>query len=196
MIKSYVVALLMVLIVVSGCSMPATKIYSLAIPEEKAVPAARPDASVNITLHAPRYLSQSYIAYRNSPYEIEISKYSRWDAPPSDLVRESFREALPASGIFKEVKTSPVSPDGFYTLEINLKRFERSDEGETSFGLLVFEAKLLSPAGRELYSDTVSKKVRLEEKSFLALAKGLSEALSDGISDIKTGTGKAVAGPK
>jgi uncharacterized lipoprotein YmbA len=189
-------AMLMAMILLISCSMPGTKIYSLAVPEEKAVSGRQTDASLNVTVHSTRYLGQSYIAYRTSPYQIDLSRYSRWDMPPADLVRDAFRDAFSVAGLFKEVKASVVTPGGFYHLDINLKRFERSDEGEISSCQLLFEVKLRSPEGNEIYKETISKKVRLQDKGFPNLAKALSSALAEGIEQSQSGIARAMTGVK
>ncbi len=192
--RLFIVAFAMLLL--AACSMPGTKIYSLAVPEEKGVAGGQTDAQVNITVRSPRYLGQSYIAYRTSPYQIEMSRYSRWDMPPVDLVRDAFRDAFSAAGLFREVRTSVVTPGGFYTLDINLKRFERLDEGETSSGHLLFEVKLRSPEGNEVYKETIAKTVRLEDKGFPNLARALSSALAEGIGQIQSGISRTIPGMK
>lgn len=168
----------------AACTMPETKIYSLSLPAGKGND-VRTDASINVLVQAPRYLTQSYIAYRTSPYQLQISRYSRWDAAPDDMVRDAFRDTLSALEVFSEVKASPIMPPGSYGLEINLRRFERSDNGEESFGELVFDISLISPEGKELYHNTVTKSRKLEDRSFLSLAKALSASLSEGINEVK-----------
>lgn len=190
----FIVAVAVLLL--TSCSMPGTKIYSLAVPEEKTVSGRQTEASVNVTVHSTRYLAQSYIAYRTSPYQIELSRYSRWDMPPVDLVRDAFRDGLSAAGLFREVKASLVTPGGFYNLDINLKRFERLDEGESSSCQLLFEVKLRSPEGNEVYKETISKSVRLEDKGFPTLAKALSTAVAEGIGQSQSGIARAMTGTK
>jgi len=189
-------AAILAMILLISCSMPGTKIYSLAVPEEKTISGGQTDASVNVTVHSPRYLGQSYIAYRTSPYQIDLSRYSRWDMPPVDLVRDAFRDGLSASGSFREVKASVFTPGGYYNLDIYLKRFERLDEGETSSCQLLFEVKLRSPEGNEVYKKTISKTVRLEDKGFPSLAKALSSALAEGIGQSQSGIVSAISGAK
>jgi hypothetical protein len=99
-------------------------------------------------------------------------------------VKEEFRNRLLSSGIFKEVRKSAVLPEGFYAGEVDLKKFERYDEANESFGILAFALKLHSPEGKEIYSTEVSRKVRLEDKTFLSLSKGLSNALSESIREV------------
>lgn len=170
---------------ISACTMPETNIYSLYLPVEKVTTNAKSDASVVIRIHSPRYLAQSYIAYRYSPYQLEISRYSKWESPPGDMVKEAFKDSLSVTGLFKEVRVLNTISGEFYLLEINLKRFEGSDTGNDSFGELVFDVNLFSPDGRELYIGTISKKVKLDERGFLSLAKGLSSALSEGIEEVR-----------
>ncbi|MBA4371406.1 MAG: hypothetical protein C0402_00945 [Thermodesulfovibrio sp.] len=184
------------MLILASCSMPGTKIYSLAVPEEKTVAAGQFETAVNLTVHATRYLGQAYIAYRTSPYQLELSRYSRWDMPPVDLVRDSFRDALSAAGPFREVRASVVTPGGFYNLDINLKRFERFDEGEISYGHLLLEVRLRSPEGKEIYKETISKTVRMEDRGFANLAKALSGALHEGTGQIQAGIARAMTGLK
>ena len=168
-----------------ACSMPETKIYSIYVPIESKTVNGKTDNSVTIVVHAPRYLTQPYIAYRESPYQLKISKYSKWDASPNEIVRVGFKDSLSSTEIFQEVRISNTVPKGFYSLTVNLKRFERYDEGKDSFGELVMDVDLLSPDARELYRSSISKRVRLDDQSFLSLAKGLSNALAEGISEVR-----------
>ena len=184
------------LMLCASCSMPQTKIYSLVMPEEKPLPSASSGAPLNISVSSPRYLKQSYIAYRTSPYQTEISRYSRWDGPPDDLVRGAFRDALAASGLFREVRVSPAAPSGYNTLEIDLKRFEREDEGDASFARLLIVVRLRAEDGKELFVDTFSRKVRLPDRTFPELARALSEALSGDIAQTKNAIAEAMKGVK
>jgi len=178
--------------------MPETKIYSLNMPDTSSssysksekerlsdVTNVKADSSIMIRVSSPRYLSQAYIAYRSSPYQLEVSRYSKWESPPNLMVKEAFKDSLSSTGLFREVRAANTVYDGFYLLDINLKRFERSDDGNDSFADLVFDVNLVSPDGMELYRSTVSKKVKLDERSFLSLARGLSSALSEGIGEVR-----------
>jgi uncharacterized lipoprotein YmbA len=175
----------------SACSMPETKIYSIYLPAVSAPPdimKAKADETISrsvvILMNSPRYLSQPYIAYRNSPYQLEISRYSKWESPPGDIVKEAFKNFLTSSGAFKEVRASNVVPVGFYTFEINLKKFERYDQGNDSYGELDYDIKVYSPESKELYRVTVLKKFKLGNSTFLCLAEGLSSALSESIKEV------------
>lgn len=177
--------LIYVLAIISlvACTIPETRIFSIYIPSGKEVSNPGGGESVAIMVSSRRYLSQPYIAYRNMPYELGISKYSKWEAPPDEIVGEAFTNSLMAAGSFRDVRRSGIVPRGFYSLRINLRRFERSEEGNDFFGVLALDISLFSPDGSELLRDTVSKKVKLDDKSFLGLAKGLSSALGDAVED-------------
>jgi len=179
-----------------ACSMPETKIYSIYVPIESKTVNGKTDNSVTIVVHAPRYLTQPYIAYRESPYQLKISKYSKWDASPSEIVRGGFKDSLSSTEIFQEVRISSAVPRGFYSLRVNLKRFERYDEGKDSFGELVMDVDLLSPDARELYRGSISKRVKLDDQGFLSLAKGLSSALAEGISEVRSNVIQSLANIK
>jgi len=170
----------------SACTMPDTKIYSLYVntASEKSVQGEISDRSVAVLVNSSRYLSQSFIAYRTSPYELEISKYSKWEASPQEMFRVLAKNYLSSTGIFKEVRASNVVPEGFYTLEVDLKRFERDDRGTDSYGELTFDYSLYSPDGVMLYRGSISKEVKLESKTFLNLAKGLSSMLEQTVKEV------------
>jgi uncharacterized lipoprotein YmbA len=177
------VASVLSVVFLSACTMSHTRIYSLSLPAVKEMPHAGAVASVNVLLHSPRYLDQPYIAYRISPYELEISNASRWDLSPADMVKGAIKDSLSSSGFFSVIRTSPFTPPGFYQCEVNLRRFERLDKGNDSFGELDFEITFLAPEGRILYRNSLSKEAKLDDRSFLSLAKYLSEALSQGVDE-------------
>lgn len=179
----------------AACSMPETKIYSLYMPAEKISTNKKTGASIVVLVDSPRYLLQPYIAHRTSPYQLSISRYSKWDATPSRSVRDAFKEALSSTGMFKEVRAAHAAPAGYYSLKISLKKFELLDIEGGPFGELDFDASFLSPEGAELYNCSVSRRVKLEDKTFLSLAKGLSEALRDEITHISNHVINAFASP-
>jgi uncharacterized lipoprotein YmbA len=176
--------------VITACTMPNTRIYSLYMPysqPSRNAGATRSYASLAVLVNAPKYLAQPYIVYRSSPYQMEISRYSRWESSPRDMVRSVFQDSLSATGCFKSVRADGVIPDDSCVLEINLRKLERSDEGDRAFAVLEFDAVLNSPGGAELYRATISKKSSLSDSSFLSLAKGLSGLLSEAVSEVKNG---------
>lgn len=186
---------LLLIVFLASCAMPETKIYSLNMltppPSGKVGMGGFSDATVAVLISSPRYLTQPYVAYRTSPYQLAISRYAKWDSPPDELVRDAFRDAL-ASTLFKDVRTSNFVPSGSYSLKISLKRFERSDEGDLSFAEVAFDVSLLSPEGKNLYQNSIAKKIKLEDRSFLSLAKGLSSALVEGTEEARSNIAKAL----
>jgi uncharacterized lipoprotein YmbA len=191
--KKTVVFLLIVFL--SSCAMPETRIYSLNMSnpssgkEDSGETGTKANAAVVVTVSSPRYLSQPYIAYRSSPYQLAVSKYSKWDSPPDELVREAFKDSLLSTRMFGEVRTSHIVPGGFYSLKVNLRRFERLDDGDLSFGEVVFDVSFLSPDGVSLYGESYKGRTKLEDRSFLSLAKGLSSTLGEGVRE----TGENIA---
>lgn len=183
--------LFLIILFIGSCSMPETKIYSLYIPTKRiSHENIRVDSPFSIVVHSPRYLSQPYIIYRKSPYELEISRYSKWDVSPEERIRELFRETIIYIGMFKDVRTSRRILEGFYNLKIELKKFERSEEENNFFADLLFEVILISPQGNELLRETISKRHKLDDRTFLSLAKGLSLCLEDGVKDVMNHLGR------
>jgi uncharacterized lipoprotein YmbA len=189
--------LLLLLLCIGACAMPETRVYSLYLSmDREGTIYPKGDASIAVMINSPRYLTQPYIVYRKSPYQFEISRYSKWEASPNEMLRRVFKDTLSYTQRFKEVKAINIVPDGFYSLKINLKRFEKSDTGNDSFGELVFDVQLLSPDGKELYQHSISKRTKLEDRSFLSLAKGLSSALSEGVDEVRDNIDRSLKGNK
>jgi len=177
--------------------MPETRVYSLYLSKDReGTIHPKGDASIAVMINSPRYLTQPYIVYRKSPYQFEISRYSKWEASPNEMLRRVFKDNLSSTQRFKEVKVINIVPEGFYSLKINLKRFERSDTGNDSFGELVFDVQLLSPDGKELFQNTISKKSKLDDRTFLSLAKGLSGALQEGVDEVRDNIDRSLKGNK
>ena len=182
---------LLLIVFIASCAMPETRIYSLNMPAEKKMPAVSADATVTVLVSSPRYLSQPYMAYRTSPYQLAISRYAKWDSSPDEMVRDAFKDTL-SSGLFKDVRTSSFVPAGSYALKVDLKRFERLDEGDLSYAEIALDVSLLSPEGTNLYQNSITKKIKLEDRSFLNLAKGLSSALGEGTEEVRGGISKTL----
>ena len=179
--------LLLSIFLFTACSMPETKIYSLSLPAERKLNDTMAGVSVNVRVQSPRYLSQQYIAHRTSPYQLEISKYSKWELSPLEMVREAFVDAFYSRGTSKEVKILNIIPAGYYAVDIKLRRFERTDSVIGAFGEVDFDVNVLSPDGKELYRKTIARKVALERKDNVSLAEALSAALSDAVDETMTG---------
>jgi uncharacterized lipoprotein YmbA len=171
---------------ISSCSIPETKIYSLYIPIEQKQAEIKSNKQISIHIESPKYLSQPYIAYRKNLYQLEISRYSKWESSPVELVSNTVRESLSAERMFKDVTISNAFQNGMYNLTIDLKQFERYDEENETYGMIAMNIVLFDPSGKELFRDTISERISLNEKSFLSLAKHFSKTLSEGIDKIQT----------
>jgi uncharacterized lipoprotein YmbA len=176
----------------AACTMPATKIYSLYFPKEEKTPQKTSGITLSLSVASARYLAQPYIAYRTSPYQLELSGYAKWEAAPAEMVRDAFRHSFEASGLFKEVRTSHFPPQDAYALEIYVRRFERLDAEGGPYGDLAFDARIFSPGGKELYRGEFSRKFRLQNGSFLSLAKALSTGLLETMDEVKGQVAKVI----
>ncbi len=174
-------------LLIAACSMPETRIYSLHLPADNNKAQARQQAMITIRVQSPRYLAQPYIAHRLSPYQLDISRYAKWDSAPVEMIREIFRDSL--SGVYQDVRASNLAAEGSFVLNINLKRFERVDD---SYAELAFDAVLYSAEGRELYHIKEQKKVKLDTMDPAGVAKGLSAALSESVREVLAGLGSKI----
>jgi uncharacterized lipoprotein YmbA len=189
--------LLLLLLCIGACAMPETRVFSLYLPFDRGKTIyPKGDASIAIMINSPRYLTQPYIVYRKSLYQLEISRYSKWDVSPHERLSEVFKDALSSVQPFKEIRVMNIVPDGFYSLKINLKRFERADMGNDSFSELVLDVSFISPEGKELYQNSISKRTKLEDRSFLSLAKVLSGALAEGVEEVRDNIDRFLKGNK
>jgi uncharacterized lipoprotein YmbA len=182
--KTYMTVLLILLC--ASCTMPQTKIYSLALKSEVAPSKITTGAGVDIVVRSPQHLAQPYIGVRTSPYQLVISRYSKWDSSPAEIVREAFSESLSGTRMFREVRVSRSVPRDYYALVIHLGKFERLDLAEGSFAELAFDVRFLSPEGVELYRDSFSTRMPLEDRSFLQLAEALSKGLSEELGNVQS----------
>ena len=190
-----ILSILFLLFSIGACAIPETRIFSLYLPLDRGKTVyPKGDASVAILVHSPRYLAQPYIVYRKSPYQLEISRYSKWDISPQEKLGEAFKDALSSVQPIKEIRVMNIVPAGFYSLKINLQRFERSDVGNDSFGELVLDVRFISPEDKELYQNSISKRTKLEDRSFLSLAKGLSGALAEGVEEVRDSIDRSLKG--
>lgn len=169
-------------LLMAACSIPETRIYSLHLPPDNNKAQVRKQAMITLRVQSPRYLAQPYIAHRVSPYQLDISRYAKWDSAPVEMVREVFRDSL--SIVYQDVRAANLAPEGSFVLNINLKRFERVDD---SYAELAFDAVLYSPEGKELYHIQKQKKVQLDTNDLAGVAKGLSAALSESVREVLAG---------
>lgn len=182
---------LLLILAFSGCAMPATKIYTLNLRPEAPAQQKIHDATVAVVVTSPRYLSQPYIVYRNSTYQLDISRYAKWQDPPDDMLRDAFKEYL-ARTLFREVRTPGIHQDGIYLLNIDLRHFERRDEGDAFYAEVAFEAIFHSPQGEILFQHGFERRTRLQDRSFAGLAKELSLSLGEGINEVKKKLAKSM----
>jgi ABC-type uncharacterized transport system auxiliary subunit len=168
--------------------MSETKIYNLYMPQNENTPVKSASKhKLAILIDAPRHLSQPYISSRTSPYQIVISKYSKWDASPSEILKNAVLENMNSLGLFGEIRFPTIAPQGFYALKLTLKSFERNDFTAVPTGEIFFTAFLYAPDGTEVYRNVFAQKLTLENKNFDSLAKGLSAALTDCMKELRNG---------
>jgi len=175
--------------VLTSCtSVPATSIYTLDLPvAEKQMSPNAEDPSLAVHVRSPRYLAQPFIAMRTSPYELDISRFSKWDRPPDELIAEAVRDTIAQTGKFKEVEVYHMPPGGTYVLDLNLRQFELSKEGASSHALFALDVTLTSPAGDEVFSAQYSYDEAFASGGLQRLAEKLSASIEDALNKTRTG---------
>jgi len=174
----------------SVCSIPDSKIYTLQTLEEfkrdKVLNEKSFKHSLNIIVDSPRYLTQPYIVTRYSDYQIEIARYSKWETNPKDILSKRIKEVLESLDLFREVTLNDNTTDEAYLMRLDLKRFEMLHYGRDYYGEITVDIDFISPEGKRVYADRLSKRIKLKDDSFTELAKELSNALNEIIETIKT----------
>ncbi len=167
-----------VLLVSAACSMPETKIYSLNMGDSASPsqPVIVP-VSLSVSVESPRYLDQPYIASRTSPYQLDISRYARWESSPADMTRDAFRDGF--GPFVSTVRLSRIRLSGHHTLQVTLRRFELFRSPEGARGHLAMDIKALSPDGEELYQRSIEELIPIPAgDAYISLAKELSDMLA------------------
>jgi hypothetical protein len=100
------------------------------------------------------------------------------------MLRDALKDLL-SNTLFKEVRTPGIPQEGVYGLNINLRHFERWDEGDASYAKVAFETTFLSPQGKLLFQHSFERITRLEDRRFASLAKSLSDSLDAGTDELK-----------
>ncbi|MBF0338602.1 MAG: membrane integrity-associated transporter subunit PqiC [Nitrospirae bacterium] len=192
------VMIMALLLFVGACNMPETKIYSLYVPSDTPTtdtgkvdePKRKIAMPLAIIVDSPRYLTQPYIAYRNSPYELTIARYTKWDSAPVKIIGGELKTALSKRTLFSDVRVTNTIPANSHILKVNLRKFERYDAPLASYAELILDAELISPQGENLYRMTFSKRVKLNDGSFKSLAEGISMAVYEAIEQLCKDIGK------
>ncbi|MCX8070617.1 MAG: PqiC family protein [Thermodesulfovibrionales bacterium] len=169
-----------------SCSFTETKIYSLYLPTiDNNLPSQKQRETLYLSVRTPRYLDQPYIIFRDSPYELNLSSYAKWDASPSDIMKQNIVEVLTSKKVYKEVKVSrPQVNEKAEVMIVDLKDFSRYDEGQFSYGMLQFSVLLRDKDNKEVYRKEFKIKEKLDDKTYLSLAKGMSKALINSLNVI------------
>lgn len=175
--------LLFVLIFFISCSTPQMRIYSINIsqyPQESRK--VRIDEGVFLQIKTNKHFRQTNIIYKSSIYEMMPSLYAKWDSPPDDILRNQITEALIRKGLFKDVRylKSPLTKK-YFMLDIVIKDFSRIDEGNKSAAVLILDITLRDSNGNNIYKKESEFKEGLEDKTYLNLAKGMSNIMTSAL---------------
>lgn len=187
------VAATIALLVIAGCATPETRIYSIHIPRPDIVAPLAKAVPLAISLEAPRHLSQPYITTRTSPYEVELSRSSKWESSPEVMVREELVRTFAAMPAFSDVRLASRPPSGYYLLKVTLQRFERIQEKGDYLAEFAADVSISFPDTAEMNRLFIVRRIPVRDAGYAALAEGLSTALSQGMADISSLVKSAVA---
>lgn len=194
--KIYKIYLLFAIVLIA-CSMSDTKIYTLKLMDSSSVDAFVNNVGkkpiININIESPRHLTQPYIITRYSDYQVAISKYSKWEASPRDMISKKIKKELESINVFKEVNISNINDSESYSLNLDLRRFELLSFGNENHGEILLIVDLVAPDGKKLYSDRIFKRIKLKSNNFDELAESLSIAINDLLGLIKNEIIKSIS---
>ncbi len=167
------------IIVTTSCSAPSARIYSIYIPHEEIRYEKNNDLTLAVDVSGPKYLTQPFIAVRSSKYELTLLNYSKWESSPVKMTASEIKANPLLNATFGDVDIKRVLPADAYKLKVELKRFERIEERENVFGFIEFNAELISPEGRKIYSERLSRQKSIAGNDIKDLAMALSEQLNE-----------------
>ncbi len=173
----------------SGCaSSKPIRYYTVQLP---VAPALAPNAKTvsllvgNIT--GPGIYRDTPIAYQVGTNEIGTYQYSRWVAPPVELLKSKLMRVLSTSGDYESVSSLGSNSSAQFVVRGQLYSFEEVD-GATISGLVSMEFELYDrKSGKVVWSHFYSQSEPVQGKEISAVVTALDTNLDRGLKEVSAG---------
>ncbi len=177
----------MILSAGAGCSARAAKPqlhrFILGPPSTASLTIDRPPVELG-SVNGLTPFRDTEIAYQTTPYRLNVYTFSRWSAPPIELVGERIAELL------ETPPTGPRSSLPPMLLDSRIDAFQEVDEGEHISGLVTinFCLRLQRSPSKPQWCQTVSHQTaataNTREAAVAAITTSLNRVLDDVIAEL------------
>jgi ABC-type uncharacterized transport system auxiliary subunit len=173
----------------SGCaSSKPIRYYTVQMP---VAPSLTPNAKTvslvvgNIT--GPGIYRDTPIAYQVGTNEIGTYQYSRWVAPPTELLKSKLLRVLSTSGDYESVTSLGSNSSAQFVVRGQLYSFEEVD-GASITGLVSMEFELYDrKSGKVVWSHFYSQSEPVQGKEISAVVTALDTNLDRGLKEVSAG---------
>ena len=163
--------------------------YTLNLPAPPDPPAAE-NAKATVAIReftAPAYLRRGAIVFKTSPESIGFYAYHRWAVDPCELVSDSMRDRLSATGLFAQVKRYDGRPDAEYIVSGRLEKLEEIDyEGGVKVVVAISAQMIRLDTGATVWTKAVSKVGNVEKRDVAAVVSAMSDTMDRAIQELLT----------
>ena len=180
---------LLSLIILVGCSgkMRYANYYTLNLPAPPDPPAAE-NAKATVAIReftAPAYIRRGAIVFKTSPESVGFYAYHRWAVDPCELVTDSIRDRLSATGLFAHVKRYDGRSDAEYVVSGRLERLEEIDfDGGVKVEVTLSAQMIRVDTGDTVWTNSVSKVGNVEKRDVSAVVSAMSDTMDRAMQEL------------
>ena len=180
---------LLSLIILVGCSgkMRYPNYYTLNLPAPPDPPAAE-NVKATVAIReftAPAYIRRGAIVFKTSPESVGFYAYHRWAVDPCELVTDSIRDRLSATGLFAHVKRYDGRSDAEYVVSGRLERLEEIDfEGGVKVEVTLSAQMIRVDTGDTVWTNSVSKVGNVEKRDVSAVVSAMSDTMDRAMQEL------------
>ena len=179
------------LTILTGCSgkMRYPSYYNLNLPAPPDPPAPE-NAKAIVAIRefsAPAYLRRGAIVFKSSPESGGFYAYHRWAVDPCELVTDSIRDRLNATGLFAHVKRYDGRPDAEFLVSGRLEKLEEIDyEGGVKVVVAISAHMIRFDTGATVWSKAVSKVGIVDKRDVPAVVSAMSNTMDRAMQELLT----------
>lgn len=140
------------LVLLAGCSSPATRFYVLSARPTQAPMNLGQEVAIGVgPVELPDYLDRPQIVTRSGQNELKLADFDHWGESLKDNTTEVLAENLAALLGSKKISLYPWKRSTWVNYQVTVKiiRFDRTETGET---VLFTRWSILNNEGKEVYS--------------------------------------------